>query len=236
MKVKIVLVSALLLAATSVLTAKSTAPAITGDYLEVRSCDVFVGACFANSEMGLTGKEALLVWSVRDGAWNGTPLDGLSIIAAVRTDATLGDVRHQPRSGKAVLIMDTRATEAQRTALADFARSMAGDLLKDVVAVKTASLEIALGNCSKSGCASVKVAGLVEITTRCLGDKDHMCANAEKYYPPLTELEHALPAFTEMASYQGDGLGLTWQGVAQRNAYLGTFTHESAGSTRLAAR
>ena len=40
-------------------------PAISGDYLEVRSCDVYTGPCFANAEMNLTGKEGMLLWSVR---------------------------------------------------------------------------------------------------------------------------------------------------------------------------
>ena len=73
-------------------------PAISGDYLEVRSCDVYTGPCFANSEMGLTGKDGIMVWSIRDGNWKGTALDGLSVIAVVRTDGTLGDLHYQPRS------------------------------------------------------------------------------------------------------------------------------------------
>ena len=41
---------------------------ISGNYLEVRSCDVYTGPCFANAEMGLTGKEGILVWSIREGS------------------------------------------------------------------------------------------------------------------------------------------------------------------------
>src|SRR5437899_535961 len=51
-------------------------PAISGDYLEVRSCDVYTGPCFANAEMNLTGKEGMLLWSVREGRWKGTKVDG----------------------------------------------------------------------------------------------------------------------------------------------------------------
>src|SRR5438093_550754 len=106
-------VAILTLAALSTFAAKQ-APTISGDYLEVRSCDVYTGPCFANSEMGLSGKEGILVWAVREGTWNGARLDGLSVIAVVRTDATLGDQRYQPRSGKAVLIVDARADARQR--------------------------------------------------------------------------------------------------------------------------
>src|SRR5437016_12939257 len=82
-----------------------SAPTISGDYLEVRSCDVYTGPCFANAEMNLSGKEGILVWSVREGSWNGTSLGGLSVIAVVSTDGTLGDMRYQPSAGKPVLIV-----------------------------------------------------------------------------------------------------------------------------------
>src|SRR6185503_6041797 len=121
---------ALLLAAGFGLIAKqSPAPQVNGEYLEVRSCDVYTGPCFANSEMGLSGKEGVLVWSVRDGNWNGVPLNGLSVIAVVRVNDTLGNVKYQPRQGKAVLIVDAKANAAQKTALTQFARSMAGALI-----------------------------------------------------------------------------------------------------------
>src|SRR2546421_9638228 len=99
-------IAVLALAAASAFAAKSSATTISGDYLEVRSCDVYTGPCFANAEMGLAGKEGILVWSVREGTWNGIKLDGLNVIAVVRTDGTLGDVRYQPRTGRAVLILD----------------------------------------------------------------------------------------------------------------------------------
>ncbi|MBI2432219.1 MAG: hypothetical protein HYV26_05055, partial [Candidatus Hydrogenedentes bacterium] len=51
--------------------AAAAAPGISGQYLEFRSCDVYTGPCFANGEMDLSGKEAILVWAVDRGAWNG---------------------------------------------------------------------------------------------------------------------------------------------------------------------
>src|SRR5712664_581818 len=129
MKMK-VSASILLLAAATAFATKGPAPTISGDYVEVRSCDVYTGPCFANAEMGLTGKEGILVWAVREGTWKGTPLDGLSVIAVVRTDGTLGDLRYEPRSGKAVLIVDEYANAKQKEALADFALTMSGKLIK----------------------------------------------------------------------------------------------------------
>lgn len=206
-------------------TVAANQPVISGDYLEARSCDVFTGPCFANAEMGVTGKEAILVWAVRDGSWNKEELSGLSVVAVVRTDDTLGDLQYQPREGKAVLIVDERANESQREALTSLARAMAGDLIEEVVQVSAAPMNIDVGNCTKSGgCASAKVGDLVEISTRCFGGKDHLCGNEEVFYPPLTAVHGAYPAFTEVASFQGAGLDATWQNAGQRSAFIAKFT------------
>ena len=216
-------IAVVMLAAATAFAGKQFTPTISGDYLEVRSCDVYTGPCFANAEMGLTGKEGMLVWSVREGSWNGVKLDGLNVIAVVRTDGTLGDLRYQSRSGKAVLVVDTLATPRQSEALVDLARSLAGGLINEVAEVKTTPMEVAIGTCGNKGCASVKAGKLVQITTRCLGSKDHLCGNEETFYPPLTEVTGACPAFTELASFNGRGLDLTWALVEKRSAFLGHF-------------
>lgn len=200
-----------------------TKPAITGDYLEVRSCDIYTGPCFANAEMGLTGKEAIMVWSVKEGSWQGTSLDGLSVIAVVRTDATLGNLQYEPRAAKAVLIVDEKASPSQQEALQGLARSMAGKLIKEVAAVKTSPIDAKLGACTKSGCAAVKASSLINISTRCFGEEDHVCGNEDIFYPPLTDVTGAFPAYTEVASFNGKGLGATWQLTGQRGAYLASF-------------
>src|SRR4030095_16938639 len=111
------------------LLAGNSAPSISGDYLEVRSCDVFTGPCFANAEMHLAGKEGLLVWSVREGSWKGTSLNGLGVMLVVSTDGTLGDMKYEPRSGQAVVIVDAKADAAQKAALLDLVRTKACQLI-----------------------------------------------------------------------------------------------------------
>src|SRR5437867_12722236 len=213
----------LLLAAGPALAAKELAPGISGNYLEVRSCDVYTGPCFANGEMGLSGKEAVIVWAVREGSWQGVALDGLNVIAVVKTDDTMGDLRYQPRSGPAVLITDAAASAKQKEALADLARAMAGNLIQKVVELKSAKMDVAIGTCAKAGCASVKAGDLVEISTRCLGGNDHLCGNEENFYPPLTKVNGALSAYTELAAFRGRDLNATWELTGRRSAYLGTF-------------
>jgi hypothetical protein len=148
----------------------------------------------------------------------------LSVIAVVCTDGTLGDLSYQPHAGKAVLIIDEKADAQQREALSDMVRSKASRLIKEIVAVRTADIQASVGSCTKAGCASVKAGNLVEVNTRCLGGSDHLCGNEETYYPPLTRVEHAMPAFTERASFKGSGLNLTWEAAGQRSAFIATFS------------
>ncbi len=212
------------LALATALTAARPQASLTGDYLEVRSCDIYTGSCVANSEMGLSGREGMMVWSVRKGAWKGIPLDGLTVMAVLRTDNTLGDMRYEPREGQAVLIVDRRANAYQHEALVDFAKASAGSLVKSVAAVRSEAIETALGTCSSGSCARVKAGDLVEISTRCLGGKDHLCGNEENFYPPLTDVDHPLSVYTELASYKGSDLNVTWELTGKRSAYIAAFT------------
>ncbi|MFM1918581.1 MAG: hypothetical protein RLZZ303_215 [Candidatus Hydrogenedentota bacterium] len=196
-----------------------------GRYLEVRTCDVYTGPCFANGEMGLTGREAILVWSVTEGAWDGVDISGLNVIAALESRDTLGDVAGKKVESEASIIVDERATAGQRAALEAMVREKAGHVVGSVKKVESAPIATKLATCDKSGCAEVKAADLVDISTRCMGGDDHVCGNESTFYPPLTELRAAYPVFTKVAAYRGDALGLTWAATEQRGAFLGAFEY-----------
>ncbi|MBI2426055.1 MAG: DUF1326 domain-containing protein [Candidatus Hydrogenedentes bacterium] len=200
-------------------------PSITGNYLEVRSCDVYTAACFANGEMGVTGKEAMMVWNVAEGAWNGVSLDGLSVIAVVRTPDTMGNVELVPQDGRGMLLMDAQATPEQRAALRDMAKHYAGHLLTEIVSEVPVPVEASMATCTKAGCASVKAGDIVEITTRCLGEGDHICGHETPFYPPLTDVNGAYPVATSYASFADASLDLSWQTVETRGAFLATFAN-----------
>ena len=69
---------------------------MTGEYMESRTADVYTGPCIANSEANLTGREAILGWHVDRGEFEGVSLDGLSVVAVVRANNTLGDAYSSP--------------------------------------------------------------------------------------------------------------------------------------------
>lgn len=202
----------------------SQAEKITGDYLESRSADVYVAQCFANSEVGLTGDQALLAWHVRNGSWNGQKLDGLTVIAAVKASATLGDPYADPYPAKAVLLVDDQATPAQREALAAFAEHMGGKLVSDVVRVIPTTIEMSvLHDPEHHGQAILRAGTFAEIQTRALNEGDHSCGAEVTYYPPLTKLDHSMAAVAMTDEYQGPGLGVDWDRHGKRSAFVGSF-------------
>ncbi len=206
----------------------AVAAGISGDYMEARSADVYTGPCFANSEVGLVGDQAIVAWSIKKGSWNGIDLDGLGVVGVVKANATLGDPFHNPYPAKSVLIVDARASAEQRAALESFAQAMAQDLLKNVVNVEVAPIAMEIGEGEKHGCAKLEVGSLAKIETRCLGGKDHLCGNEEVYYQPLTELSHAMPVYTLNDEFSGNGLGVTWKLNDKRSAFVGTFSQDSS--------
>lgn len=198
--------------------------AIAGDYVEVRSADVYTGPCFANSQVGLEGRQAILAWKIERGSWEGTYLAGLSVVAVLKSNATLGDPYHNPYPTQAVLIVDQQATAAQRQALEGFARAMGGKLLEHVVRVDIAPVQMSVGQGREHGQVELVAGNLARISTRSLCAGDHLCGNEEVYYPPLTEVAHAMPAFTLEDSFSGKGLDVVWDRMGARSAFVGTFT------------
>lgn len=209
-----------LLAAGSALAGNS----VRGEYVEARTADVYTGACFANSEVGLVGELAVMGWKISKGTFNGVNLDGLSVVGAVKASATLGDVHGTAYPVKSVLIIDERANVEQRLALKAFAQKMGGDLLSDVIKVEYApvSLQFADNNLH-SATATLKAGNLASIETRPLMSKDHVCAHEEVWYTPLTKVGHAMPAFTTAHSFKGKDLGTTWSSPDKRSAFVADF-------------
>jgi Protein of unknown function (DUF1326) len=195
---------------------------IRGDYLETRSADVYTGQCFANGEVNLVGKEAILAWHVRHGSWDGVPLEGLTVAAAVRANGTLGDPYESPYPAKAVLLVDDQASAQQQAALTHFAQQMGGELLENVAEVIPTQMELVV-NAAHHGGAMLRAGKFATIQTRGIGDQDHLCGNEVTFYPPLTETVHSMPAVALTDSYSGPGLGVSWDLHGKRSAFVGTF-------------
>lgn len=197
--------------------------AVRGQYVEVRSADVYTGPCFANSQVGLAGRHAIVAWKINEGEWRGTNLRGLDVVAVVEAKDNLGDPYHNPYPAKSVLIVDQRATAAQQRALVSFAEAAGGKLLAHVIRVERAPVNIQFGQGMNHGEVTLTAGNLARIQTRSLCAGDDICGNEIRFYPPLTKVSNAMPAYTIDAAYRGNGLGAQWNRRDDRSAYIASF-------------
>ncbi len=204
--------------------ADEAAPAsgVRGLYVEARNCDVWTGPCFANADFNLTGKNAVLVWRIDTGSFDGVRLDGLGVVAIISAHNTLGLEQNGP--AKAVLLVDQRATAAQRAALVRLVRQQAGALVEHVALVQPAPITLEACACKNNACAELD-AGVARVKTRCIdGEHDKVCGNESAFYPPLTRGVQVVPAAAVEHVFRGTGLGETWSDSDRRGAYVGTFS------------
>jgi len=201
-----------------------SAAQIQGEYLESRSCDVYTGPCFANAEMDLAGKEAVMAWRVEQGSWNGVDLSDLGVAVVAHSEKTMGDTGvFKMKAGRirAVILVDERATADQRAALAAFAKHSAADFTKEVTSIIAAP--ITLENDHVAGNGPFRAGDLAKIETRGLKKGDCVCTNETVFYQPLTKIENAHPAYAQTTSYTGVGLDVKFTMKEKRSAFLGTF-------------
>lgn len=212
-----------------------SAQQIRGDYIESRSTDVYVAQCFANGETGLTGNQALLAWHVAEGSWNGVKLDGLTVAAAVRARATLGDPYGEPYPAQAVLMVDDAANPEQRQALIALARHEGGKLLENIARVEYVPVVLEVPE-NHEGHAVLRAGHLATIITRPLNHHDHICGNETNFYPPLTNVQNATSAVALTDEFRGDGLDSQWTRHGSRSAYVAEFAEGGATVAQMQAQ
>jgi Protein of unknown function (DUF1326) len=208
---------------------------IRGDYVEARTADVFTGPCISNSEVFINGNQAVMAWKVTEGSFRGVDLAGLSVAAAVTGTTTFS--KDAPELARTVLIVDEKADSRQREALTALARTLGGARFQNIVEVKSAAIRLmvekhagpaadathAAHGMPQAPRASFWAAGLAQIVTRPLDDRDHFCGNEVVAYPPLSKGVTATPAYTIGHEYKGNGLDSRWDDPNCRSAFVGRF-------------
>jgi hypothetical protein len=197
------------------------AAGIRGDYVEARTAEVFAGGCIMSSEAETIGRQAVLAWRVTDGSFEGVPLDGLAVMAAVSGDRNLG-IREiggeAPTVVRAELILDARATPAQREALVGFVKAASGDLIDEVVAVKVAPIRFAATE------HAVQVSG-GEATLAVQRHLHHdPSCGAMQWFHPFSTGADAVVGLTDANSFSGKTLGTRWSHPNKRSGFVGTFS------------
>jgi hypothetical protein len=206
------------------LRASEPAPAatsVTGDYVEARTAEVFAGGCILGSEGEPAGREAILAWRVGHGQVNGVALDGLSVVAVVAGDTSLGMQEiggAAPRAIKAALRVDGRATAAQREALVALARSLAPGVIRDIVDVRAVPIEF-----TRDGHHVAVQAGEAALDVAAHMDHDPNCG-ALQWFEPLAATSQAELGMTKTQRWSGASLGSQWDQTDRKSSFIGTFS------------
>jgi hypothetical protein len=195
---------------------KSDKGTLTGDYLEARTASVFAGACHYNGELTTTGREAEMAWHIRDGAWKGTSLSGLSALASIVSDANLQDETATRRS---TLYIDAKATPAQFEALSAALKARYGRAFGTVVAIKRAPISFA----HTGENYRVESKGITLLSIEAM--PNHECCKQPNmvWYKPLIEIKDRRVGYTKESVIQDKTLGVTWTKNDQNTAFYGTF-------------
>ena len=218
---KLLSMSAVFLSLTATTLSAAPPASLEGMYLEARTAEVFAGGCVINSEAGTTGREAVLAWKVDRGQFNGVTLDGLSVMAAVAGDTNLGvhEIGGERAQTRTAIVVDARATAAQRTALIAMVQALSTRTVSDVVEVTSAPIEFVAGE------KDVRIAsGAFRLAVRKELDHTMSCGN-KQWFSPLATVHHAQAGTTLENAFSGNSLGTKWSDPNKRSAFYGTFSY-----------
>jgi hypothetical protein len=92
-----------------------------GDFLELHSCQLYIGGCIASSESTLEGRYLLRVWNFTGGTHNNVKLGGLQVALLEMGNQNLATKNTIP--ARSVIYLPATATRTQSAALVDWLRS-----------------------------------------------------------------------------------------------------------------
>ena len=192
-------------------------PTVQGEYIEARSASVYVGACHFGAEYVEGGKEATLVWNIREGNWDGVSLNDLTVVAVISAKDNLAI---DAKTRKSVLYMDVNTTPEQRAALKNMLTTKRADVLGEVVATQIAPIAFT----KKDTKYDVKVGKVLTLSAN-----RYPCANCTQphqiWYKPLTTIQNAIVGKSEVYRYKDSHLPVTWQqSGAENNVFVGGFS------------
>ncbi len=216
MKTKIFTLMAIALLLT-VAGALATQPeTVQGEYLEARSVSVYVGACHYGAEYVEGGREATLVWNIRQGTWKGVSLDGLTVVAVVTAQNNLAIDTSTRRS---VLYIDEKATSKQRSALTDLMAVKRSELLGEIISTENVPITFAKEDVKYD----LRVGEVLTLSV-----SRYPCQNCTQphqiWYKPLEQLDTPIVGKSTSYCYQDKILSVTWNcGEDTNNVFVGDF-------------
>lgn len=204
-------------AAAGVLAVQAGAAApVTGDYVESRSANVYVGACHHEGEITTAGRNAVMAWRVDSGEFRGVSLKGIQAVAVVAADRNLSLEGARRRS---VLYVSETASPEQRDAFVALLKERAGPALGEMVAVKTAPVSFR----GDSKAYAVEVKGVASM--QAAKTPGQLCCKQpyEVWGKPLVPLAKTSVGYCVQTQYDDRGLLQAWKATDQNNVFWGEF-------------
>ena len=194
---------------------------ISGSYVEARTAEVFTGGCIMNGEAATTGREALLVWKVDRGSFDGVSLNGLSVVAAIAGDQNLGirEIGGAAAETRAAIFVDERATPAQRSALVAMAKSHSNGMVSRVVELTPTTIQFV----DQPGAIRVSAKSL-RLTVQKEINHDPSCG-ARQWFHPFADVSDSAMGTTAENTFSGSALGTKWSDPNKRSSFFGTFAY-----------
>lgn len=190
---------------------------LRGDYVEARTANVFIGACHYGGEATTAGREAELVWNVREGSWNGVDLRGVKAMAAVTADRNLSEPACARRT---VLYIDTKASAHQADALVCALNTRCRLPLGTVLEVKRTPISFER---NASG-YRVEVGNVSRLTVEPMPNRECCKQPHLIWYEPFVPLTGRRVGFTRLSGVKERALGSAWSFTGQNSAFYGQFS------------
>jgi len=191
--------------------------AVSGDYVEARSNEVYTCGCLYSGQMTTAGREAILAWRITRGVYQGTPLAGVKVAAVVVGDANLG-AYDAPR--RTALYLDSNASDAQLQAIVALWQREYSQALGKIATVHRAPISFT----EQGDAVRLSIPNLVEVQARKARLREDAHPGSFLWYQPFVPLRSSSLATALNYEYSGLDFQHQWQDLMPSiNGYLGEF-------------
>jgi hypothetical protein len=198
------------------LNSRAETASVRGEYVEVRTASVFAGACHYNGELTTAGRDALMAWNVKSGAWQGIDLTGVQAVVIVSAAENLAE---KNAARQAEIIIGENASDAQSRAMLEALKSRYAASFGKIISVRRGPLSFE----HKNKAYSVTADNFASINIEAM--PDDLCCKMPQlvWYSPLVALENRKVGYTTKALYAGGNVGEPWQRSGENSAFYGSF-------------
>jgi hypothetical protein len=196
---------------------------VGGDYIEARSSEVYTCGCLYSGQMTTAGKEAILVWRITHGAYQGTPLAGVKVAAVVVGDTNLS-AYDGPR--RTALYLDGVASDTQKQAVVALWQREYASALGKIASVHRVPISFT----QQGDAVRVNIPNLVEVQAHKARLPQDAHQGSTVWYEPFVPLRKSFLATAVDYEYSGKDFQRQWQDLLPSiSGYLGEFDLKVGG-------